>query len=463
MIEIVSATRFSEQEFWDKSALGASLQRLNFDVRITTYIAFENQKGLPEIFNKRIFDDNQSEILVFIHDDVWIDDFFIADRILDAVQKYDVFGVVGNQHRKHLQPSWAFLNIEGQWDVRENLSGAIAHSQSAFGKVSYFGSSDCPCEILDGVLIGAKKSALQQAGVCFDEKFNFHFYDVDFCVFAQQKGLKIGTWPLALTHQSSGGYGEQWLYAYNVFCQKWDPDNFKKSIHNFYQGSAKNMDQMRAHNLINNELMAMIPEDVRRIIDVGCMHGQMANVYKKAHPVVNYVGIDIDPDYVELAKQHCDLAFAADVENMTESQWDALFPSDCWILDDCLKYLRDPWTVLHRIRDRIDPDGCILVCMSNAQHWEVQARLLSGQLFYENGGFIDRTHIHFFTRTTMLDMFFRTNWSVVQGFSKTLEHLTPDASVVSGLRQMALACGTDPDIAVSDALPLQYMFKLAPA
>ena len=78
MIEIVGASRLSKQDFWTKSPLGLSLQRLAHDTRLTASIAFENRLGLPDVFNARIHAPTSQQILVFVHDDVWIDDFFLA-------------------------------------------------------------------------------------------------------------------------------------------------------------------------------------------------------------------------------------------------------------------------------------------------------------------------------------------------------------------------------------------------
>ncbi|WP_190271878.1 hypothetical protein [Chlorobium phaeobacteroides] len=53
-IEFISATRLSEELFWNKSPLGISLQRLRHDTRVIPRITFNNQKGLPIIYNDAI-------------------------------------------------------------------------------------------------------------------------------------------------------------------------------------------------------------------------------------------------------------------------------------------------------------------------------------------------------------------------------------------------------------------------
>jgi GT2 family glycosyltransferase len=90
-----------------------------------------------------------------------------------------------------------------------------------FGPISFFGPVPAACELLDGVFIAAKKEALREKQVAFDTRFDFHFYDLDFCRTARQSGLRLGTWPICLTHQSAGTATPEWLQAYQVYVEKW--------------------------------------------------------------------------------------------------------------------------------------------------------------------------------------------------------------------------------------------------
>ncbi len=222
MIEIVSATRLSESEFLAKSALGISLRRLGHDNRLHARIAFANRRGLPEFYNACILAAGDQDALVFVHDDVWIDDNFLADRVLEGLRAFDVIGVAGNRRRVPRQPSWAFVDSQFSWDDRVNLSGLVAHGAHPFGAISYFGAVPGECELLDGVFLAARKSVLAAKGVAFDPRFDFHFYDMDFCRCARQRGLRLGTWPISLTHQSGGAFGrERWREGYRAYVEKW--------------------------------------------------------------------------------------------------------------------------------------------------------------------------------------------------------------------------------------------------
>jgi GT2 family glycosyltransferase len=222
MIEIISATRLPEAEFWDRAALGISLRRLAHDTRLVPRVTFSNERGLPELFNERITALESPELLVFVHDDVWIDDHFVADRVVEGLRTYDVIGVVGNRRRVRYQPAWCVSDTKFTWDHAANLSGSIAHGAQPFAPVSFYGAVPAECELLDGVFLAARKSALLHNSVLFDPRFEFHFYDLDFCRSARQRGVRLGTWPICLTHQSSGSYGTQkWREKYRLYIEKW--------------------------------------------------------------------------------------------------------------------------------------------------------------------------------------------------------------------------------------------------
>lgn len=222
MIDFVSATRMTQDAFWATSALGQSLIRLKSDTRLSAArIAFQNSRGLPEIYNERIDAGDGSDILVFIHDDVWLDDIFFAAHLIEGLRRYDVLGVAGNRRRVPRQCAWAFADTNFTLDAA-NLSGAIARGETPFGPVSRFGPPSEECELLDGVFLAARKSVLRREQVRFDPRFDFHFHDLDFCRTARKQGLRLGTWPICMTHQSGGAAGTpQWTAKYQAYLHKW--------------------------------------------------------------------------------------------------------------------------------------------------------------------------------------------------------------------------------------------------
>jgi len=222
-VEVISATRLSQSEFFAKSALAASLKRLLPSPQIAhlpravnyiAMIAFENRQPLAEVYNSRIRAPDEDAILLFVHDDVWIEDVFLGQRLKDALSNYDVVGLAGNRRPSKGITTW------GQ-DERSKLSGSVAHGSSPMGSVVYYGETPAECELLDGVFLAARRSVLRARDVLFDPRFQFHFYDLDFCRTARQKGLRLGTWPISITHQSTGPRGEAWQAQSRLYLDKW--------------------------------------------------------------------------------------------------------------------------------------------------------------------------------------------------------------------------------------------------
>jgi hypothetical protein len=221
VIGIVSATRATYSDFWGKTPLGISLSRLGQDTRLNACIAYENRRGLSEIYNEAIDAEFAHDYLVFIHDDVWIEDVFFCEHVIAGCETYDVIGIAGNQARAQGQVSWAFLS-DLKWDLRENLTGRLGFGAQPFGSIDFFGPVPARCELLDGVFLAAKKATLRQSKVRFDIRFAFDFYDMDFCRTATSRGLRLGTWCISMTHASGGSYATQrWIDGHKNYIDKW--------------------------------------------------------------------------------------------------------------------------------------------------------------------------------------------------------------------------------------------------
>lgn len=225
-VDVVVATRLSADPFWRDTATGQSLRRLRKEPRLFPKLHLENTHGLPLIYNHHLESAQSADYVVYIHDDVWIDDFFIYDRLLDGLARFDVLGVVGSKAPQTIQPSWAFTHIDPKsglvWDQPSNFSGGIAHGTKPCGEVTWFGKTPAAVEVLDGVMLAINRKQILAAGARFDPQFKFHFYDLDFCRSARAQGLRLGTWPIALTHQSGGHFGSpEWSEAYRNYLHKW--------------------------------------------------------------------------------------------------------------------------------------------------------------------------------------------------------------------------------------------------
>ena len=221
-ILIIAATTRDRRGFERHTRLGRSLARLSSDPLVESAVAYLNSEGLPAVFNRQICEKNKDYILAFAHDDARLEDGDLAARLNEAVTAFHIVGVAGNKRRSPLQPGWAFPDDSLAWDDPANLSGAVGHFLAAGKRVSRYGPAPQECTLLDGVFLAASASTLLKSGVKFDERFKFHFYDLDFCRSAELAGLSLGTWPIALTHQSGGSFGSpEWKGQLRLYRDKW--------------------------------------------------------------------------------------------------------------------------------------------------------------------------------------------------------------------------------------------------
>lgn len=227
------------------------------------------------------------------------------------------------------------------------------------------------------------------------------------------------------------------------------------------QAQAAQLAQQEPTNY-NHDLLPLIPPDARGVVEVGCNNGALARVYKAINPACNYTGIEVDAENAERARRYCDTVLHLDIESVDESFYAQYANSNVWIFGDVLEHLRYPWEVLARIRRSMPADGCVIVCLPNAQHWSVQAKLSVGDFRYENGGLMDRTHLRFFTRATMLEMFAGAGLKIAQGFPRIFGELKNE-HVIAAIKSMAIGVGADPELALQDSMPLQYVVKAVPA
>ena len=221
-ITVVSASRYGERDFLERSALGRSIAQAYSNYPVSWKIYFDNVSPLAACYNDAISRVNAQDVLVFVHDDVLIVDLFWPDTIIAGFQKFDIVGVAGNRRRLPLQTRWDFVDERGTRDFPSNLSGVVGQGREFPCDVSVFGPPERDCKLLDGVFLAVKKATLDNSDLKFDEAFGFHFYDLDFCRQAEERKLRMGTIPLSIVHEGGDGSGSpEWRFDRDEYLRKW--------------------------------------------------------------------------------------------------------------------------------------------------------------------------------------------------------------------------------------------------
>ncbi|MBU3588900.1 bifunctional 2-polyprenyl-6-hydroxyphenol methylase/3-demethylubiquinol 3-O-methyltransferase UbiG [Polynucleobacter sp. 80A-SIGWE] len=218
------------------------------------------------------------------------------------------------------------------------------------------------------------------------------------------------------------------------------------------------MEQTPIHDFHNPDLLRMIPENAKKLIEVGCSSGALAREFKKISPNADYFGIEIDPDYADLARRFCSSVSVLNIESADADFWESNSDRDCWIFGDTLEHLQNPWLLLKRIYEVIPSGGTVVACIPNAQHWSIQAKLSIGDFRYEDRGLMDKTHLRWFTRQTIIEMFDQAGFVIEEGAPRIFDEPQRD-SFLPAIGEMARLSGADPQLAISDSLAYQYVVK----
>jgi methionine biosynthesis protein MetW len=141
------------------------------------------------------------------------------------------------------------------------------------------------------------------------------------------------------------------------------------------------------------ELQRHVPAGARRVLDLGCASGALGAALKARGAYV--VGVESDPEYAARAREQLDQVVEADLETLDPAP---LGRFDVVVAGDVLEHLQDPWTVLRRFAEIVEPHGTVVVSLPNVRHWEtVFAIAVQGRFPRRNEGVFDRTHLRWFT------------------------------------------------------------------
>jgi len=165
-----------------------------------------NSKGLSKVYNDTIYGDTSKkgtvyDCYMFVHDDVYIDDAFVFDKIEDSFQEYDILGVAGASNPEIKSPAlWHLMTKKEEW---RGAAGHFSPDNSQIA-ITSFGPMPAKVDILDGVFLAVNAEKIIKAGWKFNENYTFHHYDIASTIDAKKKGLRCGVVPIHIIHKSPG-------------------------------------------------------------------------------------------------------------------------------------------------------------------------------------------------------------------------------------------------------------------
>lgn len=248
-ILIVVPTPKSEQEYketneyWilnnfiNQNVVQESEERIYSTVEVD--IVASNKEGLSKVYNRYLHEDYKDYYVLFIHDDVEIQDTHFVEKLINSHKLYDVVGVAGATNiflpiDKKTPTAWHLLSRQHKdvFDSKGTLikketdkkqSGYVIHQHQGKTFATNFGVAPQECKLLDGLFMSFNIEKCLEHNFTFDEDFQFHHYDLSACIKATQCNLKMGTAPITVLHKGIGDsmQSSEWVQSHVKFVDKY--------------------------------------------------------------------------------------------------------------------------------------------------------------------------------------------------------------------------------------------------
>lgn len=159
------------------------------------------------------------------------------------------------------------------------------------------------------------------------------------------------------------------------------------------------------YDFSRQEIVPFIPATARRLLDVGCGSGAFGKTVRQEHPGMREMWA-IEPDPAAAAAAQANFDHVA-VGFFPEALFGLeLGKFDCIVFNDVLEHLVDPVQALRSAVELLAAGGSVVASIPNVRHISVLSEIMvRGQFRYTERGILDRTHLRFFTRRTMLQLF----------------------------------------------------------
>lgn len=157
-------------------------------------------------------------------------------------------------------------------------------------------------------------------------------------------------------------------------------------------------------------MLAFIPREAKRILDVGCGRGNFSRSIKARQETTAW-GIEYDTRSAKAARAHMDRVIIGDAA-VELPKLTGTF--DCIIFNDVLEHLYDPEAILRTAGKKLTRGGVIVASIPNIRQYHTFLKcLFTKDWQYTHDGVLDRSHIRFFTLKSIQRMFNDLNFETI--------------------------------------------------
>ena len=160
------------------------------------------------------------------------------------------------------------------------------------------------------------------------------------------------------------------------------------------------------------EIMSFLADPPGTVLDVGCGGGATGSLVKEKFPGTRVIGVEINAAAADHAQSILDRVICASIDDIDAEKEFAGETIATVLLLDVLEHLYDPWRALQRINGWLAPGTRVVASVPNIRNLQTMSDLAGGRFDYAPNGVLDITHVRFFTRSSLRDLFEQTGFVV---------------------------------------------------
>ncbi len=150
----------------------------------------------------------------------------------------------------------------------------------------------------------------------------------------------------------------------------------------------------------------------KNVLDLGCGPGNLARILSDAGNTV--VGVDSDESSLAAASEFCERVVVADLRRDKLAEAVGSTDFDAVVLADVIEHVTNPVALLQKAKDFLRPGGLVYASIPNVAHGAVRLALLRGDFAYTRIGIMDETHVRFYTRASIEELFSESGYRIVE-------------------------------------------------
>lgn len=166
------------------------------------------------------------------------------------------------------------------------------------------------------------------------------------------------------------------------------------------------------YSLSRTEMLKYIPQDAKKILEVGCGEGLFLSQIKEKLSAEVW-GVEMNPIAAEKVSKIAHRVLVGDYNVLYKQLPQKYF--DCIVFNDVIEHFSDPWKTLENTKQLLSENGVIVSSIPNFIYiGNLTDIILNSDFRYrEEGGFLDKTHLRFFSSKSIYRLFEETGYDVI--------------------------------------------------